>query len=96
MGVKPAQIELSIEELILDAGVASALSPRALQTLRIEIEEELARLFQTEGAPAHFERSSQIDSVDAGRLRRGHTQQAGRVERLGAQIAQSVYRSLER
>ena len=42
MGVRPAQIELTIDELILDAGVAGALSPRALQTLRAEVEHELA------------------------------------------------------
>lgn len=96
MGVKPTQIELSIEELILDAGVAGALSPRALQSLRAEVEDELTRLLNTKELPAHFQRSGQIDTVDAGRLGRGHTQQARTVERLGAQIAQSVYRSLER
>jgi len=96
MGVKPAQIELSIDELILDARVVGALSPRALQALRAGVEQELSRLLNTGELPAQLQRSGQIDTVDAGRLGRGHTQQAGTVARLGAQIAQSVYRSLER
>lgn len=96
MGVRPAQIELSIGELILDAGVAGALSPRALQTLRAAVERELTHLLNAGELPAHFQRSGQVETVDAGRLVRGHTLRAGTVERLGVQIAQSVYRSLER
>lgn len=96
MGVRPAQIELAIDELILDPRVAGALSPRALQTLRAEVERELTRLLNTGNLPAHLQHSGQIDTVDAGRLVRGHAQQAGPVARLGAQIAQSVYRGLER
>ena len=96
MGVRPGQIELSIDELLLDAGVAGALSPRALQTLRAEVEHELTHLLNAGELPAHFQRSGQVETVDAGRLVRGHTLRAGTVERLGVQIAQSVYRSLER
>lgn len=96
MGVRPGQIELAIDALILDARIAGALSPRALQTLRVEVEDELTRLLNTGELPAHLQRSSQVETVDAGRLVRGRTQSAGTVDRLGVQIAQSVYRSLVR
>lgn len=96
MGVKPAQIELSIDELILDARVAGALSPRALQRLRVEVERELTHLLNAGELPAQLQRSGQVAAVDAGRLVQGHTQPANHVAQLGAQIAQSVYRSLGR
>lgn len=96
MGVKPAQIELSIDELILDARIAGVLSPRALQRLRVEIERELTHLLNAGEMPARLQRSSQVETVDAGRLVQDHAQAAGNVTHLGAQIAQSVYRSLAR
>jgi len=96
MGVKPAQIELSIDELILDAGVAGALSPRALQTLRAEVEHELIRLLNAGELPAQLQHSLQIEAMDAGHLARGAVRQVENGEQLGAQIAQSVYRSLVR
>lgn len=94
MGVKPAQIELSIDELILDARVAGALTPRALQRLRVEIERELTHLLNAGELPTQLQRSGQVAAVDAGLLSRDHAQAAGNVTHLGAQIAQSVYRSL--
>uniref|UniRef100_A0A7C1FPB8 Uncharacterized protein n=1 Tax=Caldilinea aerophila TaxID=133453 RepID=A0A7C1FPB8_9CHLR len=96
MGVKPAQIELSIDELILDAGVAGALSPRALQTLRAEVEHELIRLLNAGELPAQLQHSLQIEAMDAGHLARGDMHQVGSAGQLGTQIAQSVYRSLAR
>ncbi|MBO9392137.1 hypothetical protein [Caldilinea sp.] len=96
MGMRPAQIELSIDELILDAGVAGALSPRALQALRAEVEHELARLLNAGELPAQLQHSLQIEAVDAGHLARGDAHRGGHGEQLGAQIAQSVYRSLAR
>ena len=96
MVVRPAQIELAIDELILDARVAGVSSPRALQSLRAEVERELTRLLNAGELPAQLQHSRQIEAVNAGHLARGHAHQAGGVERLGAQIAQSVYRSLAR
>jgi len=96
MGMRPAQIELSIDELILDAGVAGALSPRALQALRAEVEHELARLLNAGELPAQLQHSLQIEAVDAGHLARDDAHRGGHGEQLGAQIAQSVYRSLAR
>lgn len=96
MVMKPAQIELSIDELILDARVVGALSPRALQTLRAGVEHELSRLLNTGELPAQLQRSLQIEAMDAGYLARGDAHRGGHGEQLGAQIAQSVYRSLVR
>jgi|GEM_PF-1419056 len=96
MGVKPAQIELSIDELILDARVVGALSPRALHALRAGVEQELSRLLNTGELPAQLQRSLQIEAMDAGHLARGDAHRGDHAEQLGAQIAQSVYRSLVR
>lgn len=96
MGVKPAQIELVIDELVLDAQVAGALSARGQATLRAEIERQLTHLLGAGETPAQLQHGGQIEAVDAGRLALGHAQPAGSIERLGAQIAQTVYRSLNR
>lgn len=96
MGVRPAQIELSITELILDARVVGALSPRGVQALRAEVEHELTRLLNAGELPAQLQHSLWIEAVDAGHLTRGAARQAGHRGRLGAQIAHSVYRSLVR
>lgn len=94
MGVRPAQVELSIDELILDARVVGALPPHALQTLRAEVEQELSRLLNAGELPAQLQRSLQIEALEAGHLARSNAHRAGHREQLGAQIAQSVYRSL--
>lgn len=94
MGVRPAQIELSIDELILDARVVGALSPRAVQALRAEIEAELTRLLSTEELPAQIQGNLQVETLDAGHLAPSNAHRTGHREQLGAQIAQSVYRSL--
>lgn len=96
MGMKPAQVELSIDELILDARVAGARSPRALQALRAEIEAELTRLLRAGELPAQFQGNLRVETVDAGRLVRSDAHRAGAGEQLAAQIAQSIYRSLVR
>ncbi len=96
MVMRPTQIELSIDELILDARVVGALSSHAQQALRAEIERRLTHLLSVGEAPALLQQNGQIEAMDAGRLALGHTHQAGSMERLGAQIAQTVYRSLER
>jgi hypothetical protein len=72
------------------------LSPRALQALRAGVEQELSRLLNTGELPAQLQRSLQIEAMDAGRLARGDAHRGDHAEQLGAQIAQSVYRSLVR
>lgn len=96
MVMKPAQIELSIDELILDARAVGALPSHAQQALHAEIERQLTHLLSIGEAPTLLQQNGQIEAMDAGRLALGHTHQAGSMERLGAQIAQTVYRSLER
>lgn len=96
MGMKPMQVELAIDELILDARAVGALSPRAQQALRAEIERQLTHLLSAGDAPAQLRHSRTIEAMDAGRLAHSHVPPTGSVERLGAQIAQTVYRSLNR
>lgn len=96
MGMKPAQIELAIDELILDARAVGALSARAQQALRAEIERQLTHLLSASDAPAQLQRSGEIEAMDAGRLAHSHISPTGGMEQLGAQIAQAVYRSLNR
>jgi hypothetical protein len=90
MDVKPAQIELSIDELIIDEAVIGRISPRALETLRAEVERELTHLLGGGAVPSHLQQAGQIGQLAAGRLARS----PGPGPALGMTIAQSVYRSL--
>ncbi|MFO7632402.1 MAG: hypothetical protein R6W76_07680 [Caldilinea sp.] len=95
MDMRPAQIELSIDELIIDEAVIGRTSPRALQALRADVERELFRLLSAGELPPNLRQAGQIEQLagspdSAGRSGRG----AGSGQTLGATIAQSVYRSL--
>lgn len=94
MAVKPAQIELLIDELMIDERVIGKLPPRARQALHAEVERELTRLLSAGDLPPQLRQSGQVEEVDGGRIARGHTNHTAGAEPLGAQIAQSVYRSL--
>lgn len=94
MAVKPAQIEFSIDELVIDEHLIGKLSPRARQALHAEVERELTRLLSAGELPPQLWQSGQVEEVDGGRIARGHTDRTAGAEPLGAQIAQSVYRSL--
>jgi hypothetical protein len=96
MDVKPAQIEFTIDELVIDERVAGKLSPRGLNALHAEVEGELTRLLSAGELPPQLQRSGRIEEADGGRIARVRTDHTVGNERLGAQIAQSVYRSLRR
>ena len=55
--VKPAQIELSIDELLIDEALLGKMSPRALETLRADVERQLAAI-QQQAAALQSERAA--------------------------------------
>lgn len=96
MDVMPTQIECTIDELVIDERAAGKLSPRDLNALRVEVERELARLLGAKALPSQLQHDGRIEEVNGGQLAHSHVHQTGSVERLGAQIAQTVHRSLNR
>lgn len=81
MGVK--NIELHIEDLVLRG--FSALDREAISE---SVEKELTRLIETRGLNA---REISIDAIDAGRFK---IAPGARPQTTGAQIARSIYGSL--
>ena len=95
MDVKPAQIELSIDELLIDEALLGKMSPRALETLRADVERELTHLLGAGAVPAHLQQAGQIGQLAPGRSAAGRLERsAGSGQTLGAAIAQSVYWSM--
>jgi len=97
MDVKPARIELSIDELIVDEAVVGTLSPLALQALRAEVERELAHLLSEGKLPPSLQQAGQIEQLAGSRIATGRAgRSADSSQPPGAAIAQSIYRSLEK
>lgn len=88
MGVKPREIRVHIEALVLE-GFSSA------DRLRIgaAVERELGRLLAESGLPAGGAERLARDVVDAGSFAREHL---GTPSSVGAQVAGAVYRGLGR
>ena len=81
-------LELEIEEIVLE-GYSSA-DRRAVARA---VERELARLFAVEGVPPSLFRGGEVPDIDAGGFEAAS--EAG-AEKLGAQVARSVYGGLQK
>jgi hypothetical protein len=87
VGVKPTNVELHIEELVLH-GFAAADRYRIGET----VERELARLFAEEGIPATLTSSLEASRLDAGAF---HVAPNSKAEAVGAEVARAVYGGLK-
>jgi len=86
--MKPAKIELHIEELVLHGFTAADryLIGDALQV-------ELTRMFSEQGMPSGFARNIETDRVDAGSF---HVITGAQVPAIGARLAQALYGGLRK
>jgi hypothetical protein len=84
----PPSVVLHIEHLVLD-GIRRNDGDRIGSALR----KELARLLATLGLPARFDEGIALERLDAGEL---SVEEDETAERIGARLAQSIYRGLRR
>jgi hypothetical protein len=85
--MKPANVELHIEELVLH-GFAAADRYRIGEM----VERELARLFAEEGIPATLAGGLEAPHLDAGAF---HVAANSKAEAVGAEVARAVYGGLK-
>jgi len=84
--MKPKNIELNIEELVLHG-----FSPGDRYSIGDAVERELTRLLADQGVPQSLERGREIAHVDGGAFEVAPDSRAGVV---GAQVAKAVYGGL--
>jgi len=84
--MKPKNIELNIEELVLHG-----FSPGDRHHIGDAVERELTRLLADQGVPQSLERGREIAHVDGGAFEVAPDSRAGVV---GAQVAKAVYGGL--
>jgi hypothetical protein len=87
-GMKPAGIEVNIEELVLHG-----FSPGDRYQIGEALEGELARLLADGGLPSGLERGGEVERLDGGEFR---AKQGSKAESIGAQVARSVYGGMKR
>jgi hypothetical protein len=81
--MRPANIELHIEELVLHG-----FAPGDRHRIGEAVERELQRLFAEQGAPPSLTHGGEIEHLDGGAFEAPHS--AGG-ETIGARIAQNLY-----
>jgi len=86
--MKPANIELHIEELVLHG-----FEPGDRHRIGEAVQRELTRLFGELGAPARLFHDVESRRVDAGSF---EVAREMRGETIGVQVAQAVYGGLDR
>jgi hypothetical protein len=86
--MKPENVELHIEELVL-----RGFAPGDRYRIGEAVERELARLFTEEGVPPSLARRSGIERLDGGAFEVAHGLKA---EAIGVQVAQAVFGGLSR
>ncbi len=86
--MKPRNIKLHIEELVLD-GFAAGDKYRIADS----VESELARLFTEQGAPKSLSQGGEIAHLDGGVF---EAARGSRPEAIGAKVARAVYGGLNR
>jgi hypothetical protein len=79
-------IDLHIEELVLDG-----FPPGDRHRIGAALERELTRLLAERGVPAGWERGGEAPQLNGGSF---EAKPGARPERVGAQIAQSVFRGM--
>jgi len=82
-GMKPMNIQLHIEELVLHG-----FAPGDRYRIAEAVERELQRLLAEQGAPALFGAAVDLARIDAGAF---NLKTSANSEMIGAQIAQAVY-----
>jgi hypothetical protein len=85
--MRPANIELHIEELVLHG-----FAPGDRHLIGDAVERELKRLFAEQGAPASLAQIGARDYLDGGAF---EAPRAARAGAIGAQIAQNLYGGLK-
>jgi hypothetical protein len=87
MKMKPYNIELHIEELVLHG-----FSPKDRDAIGAAIQSELARLFAEQGAHPALQHTREVEKVDGGSF----SMRAGaKAATIGTQVGQMVYGSLQ-
>ncbi len=84
--MKPENVELHIEELVL-----RGFAPGDRYRIGDAMERELARLFDERGVPPSLARWSGIERLDGGAFEVAHGSKA---EAVGVQVAQAIYGGL--
>ena len=84
--MKPKNIELNIEELVLHG-----FSPGDRHRIGEAVEQELTRLLAEWGVPQSLELGGEIGYVDGGAF---EVAQGSRAQIVGAQVAKAVYGGL--
>lgn len=85
--MRPANIELHIEELVLHG-----FAPGDRYRIGEAVERELQRLFAEQGAPASLAQGGDRDYVDGGTF---EAPRAARAGAIGARVAQNLYGGLK-
>jgi hypothetical protein len=86
--MKPKNIELNIEELVL-----YGFSPGDRHRIGEAVEQELTRLLADRGVPESLERGREIANMDGGAF---EIAQGSRADVVGAQVAKAVYEGLRK
>jgi hypothetical protein len=86
--MKPENVELHIEELVL-RGFASGDRYRIGEA----VERELARLLDEQGVPLSLAQGSEVERLDGGAFK---VASGSKPEAIGAQVAQAIYGGLSR
>ena len=81
--MKPKNIELNIDELVLHG-----FSPGDRYSIGEAVERELTRLLADRGVPQSLERGGEIANMDGGAF---EVAQGSRAQVVGAQVAKAVY-----
>ncbi len=86
--MKPANIKLHIEELVLDG-----FAPGDRYRISDSMERELVRLFAEHGAPQSLSQGGEIVQLDGWAF---EAARGSRAEAIGAKVARTVYGGLNR
>jgi hypothetical protein len=86
-GMKPMNVELHIEELVLHG-----FAPGDRYRIGEAVERELQRLLAEQGAPALFNAAIDLARIDAGIF---NLKPNANSEMIGAQIAQAIYSGIK-
>lgn len=87
-GMKPARIEVNIEELVL-----YGFSPADRYRIGEAMQQELSRLLAEEVLPSGLGKVGEVDRLDGGAF---WIKQGLRARAVGAEAARSVYRRMKR
>jgi len=86
--MKPRNIKLHIEELVLDG-----FAPGDRYRIAGSVEREIARLFSEQGVPQSLSRGGEIERLDGGTF---EAARGSKPKAIGAKVAQAVYGGMKR